>query len=129
MANEMILSRRHVLKRGAALVVGFYLPEKVRGLAGVSNDMATFKPNAWVRIARDNGITILSEVPEMGQGTRTAGVMMLADELYRWSGRAFSASRLRQYRKRTSTSRQEEAEARKRRGFRCAERALRRGKC
>ena len=44
-------------------------------------DASIFKPNAWVRITADNEITILTEIPEMGQGTRTAGVMMLADEL------------------------------------------------
>ena len=35
---------------------------------------------------RDNRITLLTEIPEMGQGTRTANVMMLADELeVEWS--------------------------------------------
>jgi isoquinoline 1-oxidoreductase beta subunit len=44
------------------------------------------KPNAWVRITLDNQITIITEVPELGQGTRTANVMMLADELeVEWS--------------------------------------------
>ena len=34
----------------------------------------------------DNKITVLTEIPELGQGTRTANVMMLADELeVEWS--------------------------------------------
>ena len=80
------LSRREAMKAGAAFVLGFYLP--ARGLAkpSVSADAEAFKPNAWVRVTRDNRITVLTEIPEMGQGTRTANVMMLADELeVEWS--------------------------------------------
>jgi isoquinoline 1-oxidoreductase beta subunit len=73
------LTRRDALKRGTALLFGFHLPLRAAG-TGV------FEANAWVRIARDNQITILTEIPEMGQGTRTANVMMLADELgVEWS--------------------------------------------
>ncbi len=80
------LTRREAMKAGAALVLGFYLPEL--GLAGTSfsADADVFKANAWVRVTRDNRITVLTEIPEMGQGTRTANVMMLADELeVEWS--------------------------------------------
>lgn len=80
------LTRREVMKAGAALLLGFYLPE--RGFAGASfsADADVFKANAWVRVTRDNRITVLTEIPEMGQGTRTANVMMLADELeVEWS--------------------------------------------
>jgi isoquinoline 1-oxidoreductase subunit beta len=79
-----ILSRREVVKAGAALVLGFYLPGQAQ--ERVSPDSEVFKPNAWVRITRDNRITLLTEIPELGQGTRTANVMMLADELeVEWS--------------------------------------------
>ena len=75
------LNRREVLKAGAAFVLGFYLPEP-----GLANPAHAFKVNAWVRVTSDNRITLLTEIPEMGQGTRTANVMMLADELeVEWS--------------------------------------------
>ena len=78
------LSRREAMKAGAAFVLGFYLPG--HGQEPVSSNSDVFKPNAWVRITRDNRITVLTEIPEMGQGTRTANVMMLADELeVEWS--------------------------------------------
>ena len=79
-----ILSRREVVKAGAAFVLGFYLPGQAQ--EPVSPNTEVFKPNAWVRIARDNRITLLTEIPELGQGTRTANVMTLADELeVEWS--------------------------------------------
>jgi isoquinoline 1-oxidoreductase beta subunit len=78
------LSRREAMKAGAAFVLGFYLPG--HGQEPVSHNSDVFKPNAWVRITRDNRITVLTEIPELGQGTRTANVMMLADELeVEWS--------------------------------------------
>jgi isoquinoline 1-oxidoreductase beta subunit len=80
------LSRREAIKAGGAFVLGFYLPQ--RGLAQPSSraDGEGFKANAWVRVTGDNRITVLTEIPEMGQGTRTANVMMLADELeVEWS--------------------------------------------
>jgi len=66
------VDRRGILKTAAALVLGFHLP--ARGAEA-------FQVNAWIRITPDNRITLLTEVPEMGQGTRTANAMMLADEL------------------------------------------------
>src|SRR5271156_4436578 len=76
------LSRREAIKAGAAFVLGFYLPAHGQ----LSSDSEVFKPNAWVRITRDNRITVLTEIPELGQGTRTADVMTLADELeVEWS--------------------------------------------
>jgi isoquinoline 1-oxidoreductase subunit beta len=80
------LSRREAIKTGVALLLGFYLPESGNSLQIVSPGHEILKPNAWVRITPDNQITILTEVPELGQGTRTANVMMLADELeVEWS--------------------------------------------
>jgi isoquinoline 1-oxidoreductase beta subunit len=34
-----------------------------------------------LRITSDNQITVLTEIPQMGQGSRTVDTMMLADEL------------------------------------------------
>ncbi len=75
------ISRRTFLATGsaagAALVLGFYIRRKRRGY----DDANAFKPNAWLRITRDGNITVLVEIPEMGQGPRTVDTMMLADEL------------------------------------------------
>ena len=80
------LSRRQVLKAGTALMLGFYLPLRGQVHPPAAMPSRMFKPNAWVRITQDNQITLLTEIPEMGQGTRTASLMMLADELeVEWS--------------------------------------------
>ena len=73
------IDRRSFCKCGAALIVGFSLP--LRGRSPTSETETGFRANAWVTISADDKITLLTEIPEMGQGTRTADVMMLADEL------------------------------------------------
>ncbi|MGO8792351.1 MAG: molybdopterin cofactor-binding domain-containing protein, partial [Terriglobia bacterium] len=77
------INRREFLKTSArgstALILGFYLPGKAA--ASADSAPAGFKANAWIAITRDDRITLLTEIPEMGQGTRTANAMMLADEL------------------------------------------------
>jgi CO/xanthine dehydrogenase Mo-binding subunit len=60
---------------GVGLVVGFYLPHRGR------TSKQVFSPNAYVRITRDNKITIVVARSEMGQGVRTALPMILAEEL------------------------------------------------
>jgi isoquinoline 1-oxidoreductase subunit beta len=78
------ISRREFLMTssqvGTAFILGFYL------LAGKAQAKASeitpiFKPNAWLRIASDNRITVLVEKPELGQGSRTYVPMMIAEEL------------------------------------------------
>ncbi len=76
-----VFSRRDALKTGMALWLGFRFPLRGQTPDTVASSPDLLQANAWVRIARDNRITILTEIPEMGQGTRTANVMMLADEL------------------------------------------------
>jgi hypothetical protein len=122
------LNRREAIKAGAAFVLGFYLPQ--RGLAHpfASADAEVFKANAWVRVTSDNRITVLTEIPEMGQGTRTANVMMLADEL-EWSGPAFSGSKRPPFPKFTSTLSPGAAAEPPPPGCRCEGRALKHGNC
>ena len=67
------LNRREALQAAAALLIGF----RVRA----ADSSEPYKPNAWIRITPDNRVTILVEVPEMGQGPRTVDAMLLADEL------------------------------------------------
>ncbi len=73
------LSRREFVAAGVAagagLVIGFYLPHKGASPAGI------FSPNAYLRIAPDNRVTIVVARSEMGQGVRTALPMILAEEL------------------------------------------------
>ena len=73
------LSRREFVgagvAAGAGLVIGFYLPHK-----GAS-EKESFSPNAYLRIAPDNKVTIVVARSEMGQGVRTALPMILAEEL------------------------------------------------
>jgi isoquinoline 1-oxidoreductase beta subunit len=74
------LSRRSFLKSSAAfsggLMVGFVLPAGPAGAAGLVHT-----PNAWVHIADDNAITLISARAEMGQGVYTSMPMLLAEEL------------------------------------------------
>ena len=73
------LSRREFVAAGVAagagLVIGFYLPH------GGGSAKESFSPNAYLRITRDNKVTIVVARSEMGQGVRTALPMILAEEL------------------------------------------------
>ncbi|MGH9335963.1 MAG: molybdopterin cofactor-binding domain-containing protein, partial [Vicinamibacteria bacterium] len=84
MMNREILDRRCFLKvSGAAasgLVVGFYMPERwARG--SVVKAAEIFAPNAFVRIAPNDIVTIVVNKSEMGQGVHTSLPMLVAEEL------------------------------------------------
>src|SRR6202021_1742361 len=83
MNSKFEIHRREFLKTtsktGVALILGFYLP--ACAFAQDVPDNRIFRPNAWIRITSDNRITVLTEIPEMGQGPRTVDTMMLAEEL------------------------------------------------
>ena len=81
--------RRQFLKVSAAiaggLLVGVYMPGCDKR-AGVSTkkgkDQApTFAANAWIRIGRDDTVTLSLHHSEMGQGVMTALPMLVAEEL------------------------------------------------
>lgn len=82
-------SRRRFIKlgifAGSVLVVGAYLrfggevqkdPDDVW-----DTDPAAFAPNAWLRINKDNTVTVRINHSEMGQGVTTALAMIVAEEL------------------------------------------------
>ncbi|MFC4314919.1 molybdopterin cofactor-binding domain-containing protein [Steroidobacter flavus] len=75
-------TRRDVLKGGAVLTVGMLLPAV--GVSANDTNVAkagTFVPNAFVRIAEDNTVTVLSKHVEMGQGAYTGLATIVAEEL------------------------------------------------
>jgi len=75
-------SRRSFLKAGAAASGGLLMAVTLPGTLGQAMAAGTVHtPNAWVHIADDNTITILSSHSEMGQGVHTAMPMLVAEEL------------------------------------------------
>ena len=75
-------TRRDVLKGGAVLTVGMWLP--AGGAQANDTNVAqagTFAPNAFVRIAEDSTVTVLSKHTEMGQGSYTGLATIVAEEL------------------------------------------------
>lgn len=84
------IARRDFLKSsalaGGGLLLGFYL--KAGGTASgqvlnVSklNAAGEFIPNAFIRIAPDGLVTIISKRPEVGQGVKTSLPMIIAEQL------------------------------------------------
>ncbi|SDZ16844.1 isoquinoline 1-oxidoreductase, beta subunit [Lysobacter sp. yr284] len=82
-------SRRRFLKSGATigggLVVGFLVPGAKRfaqaAPAAAAALSAGFAPNAFLRIADDDTVTVLLSHSEMGQGIWTGLAMLIAEEL------------------------------------------------
>ena len=76
----MTTSRRTFLKNSAALagsglLMGISIPTALQAAGTVHT------PNAWVHIADDNTITLISARSEMGQGVYTSMPMLIAEEL------------------------------------------------
>jgi isoquinoline 1-oxidoreductase beta subunit len=72
-------SRRTFLKTGA--VAGAALVVEFRFVPRAFAAEESFAPNAFVRIAPDNSVTIVAKHLEMGQGVHTGLATVLADEL------------------------------------------------
>lgn len=79
------VSRRNLLTAGAAagsgLLLGFYLPQAIGAEAAEAATADVFAPNAFVRIDRDDRVTLIMPQVEMGQGTYTSMPMLIAEEL------------------------------------------------
>ncbi|MCC6069587.1 molybdopterin cofactor-binding domain-containing protein [Massilia sp. GCM10020059] len=79
------MSRRSFIKAGTlatgGLVLGFFLPgaNKIAQAAGAPKPV--FAPNAFLRIAPDNTVTVMVNRLEFGQGVHTALPMLIAEEL------------------------------------------------
>jgi isoquinoline 1-oxidoreductase subunit beta len=78
------ITRRSFLRTsvlsGAGLVIAFYVPRKGFAAAAAPQKPAP-PPNAFVRIAPDDSVTILLAHSEMGQGIWTSLAMLVAEEL------------------------------------------------
>jgi isoquinoline 1-oxidoreductase subunit beta len=80
-------SRRDFLKTtalaGGGLVIAFVVPSANRFAfaQAAETPSAAFAPNAFLRIAADDSVTVLMAHAEMGQGIWTALPMLIAEEL------------------------------------------------
>jgi isoquinoline 1-oxidoreductase subunit beta len=75
------VSRRDIIRAGSALVVGAFLPQFARAAEGGARPALTHDPNAFVRIAPDNSVTVLIKHSEFGQGPYTGLATLVAEEL------------------------------------------------
>jgi isoquinoline 1-oxidoreductase subunit beta len=74
------VSRRVFLKTGAAAGGGLLLSFALNCAEG-NAAAGTFAPNAFIRIDRDDAVTLIMPQVEMGQGTYTSMPMLIAEEL------------------------------------------------
>lgn len=80
--KPVVCSRRSFLKATgvstSGLILGFSWPSRA---ARAEPAGGTFQPNGFIAISRETGVTLTIPIPEIGQNTRTALAMILADEL------------------------------------------------
>ena len=74
-------TRRTILKAGTALTVAFWLPNFRQAFADAHTTSGVLEPNAFVRIAADSTVTVISKHVEMGQGVYTGLATIVAEEL------------------------------------------------
>lgn len=80
--NEVLASNRRQFLKGTAavgLVIGLHIPVGNRGAAAAAP--TEFAPNAFLRIAPDNTVTVVCKHIEFGQGPYTGIATILADEI------------------------------------------------
>ncbi|MEN9378486.1 MAG: hypothetical protein RJB15_164 [Pseudomonadota bacterium] len=80
--NPTKISRRRALQLSSGLVLGMHIQQSAFSQS-VDNKIADleFRPNAFLRIANDGSITVISKHIEMGQGISTGLATLLAEEL------------------------------------------------
>ena len=84
MAEIINMSRRDFLKTGTVigggLILGFSL-SSCKSCTEPPAGLEPFVPNAFIRIGRDDMVTIIVNKSEMGQGVFTSLPMLVAEEL------------------------------------------------
>jgi isoquinoline 1-oxidoreductase subunit beta len=86
-AHDINLSRRSLLAGAGALVIGVNLPRGAKAQSGAAQAFrpaggaAAFAPNAFVRVAADDSITVLVKHIEFGQGPFTGLATLVAEEM------------------------------------------------
>jgi isoquinoline 1-oxidoreductase beta subunit len=86
-SEKDLLSRRDFMSRAAVytggLVIAFHVPSFLRSNAFAAEASAKieYPPNAFIRIAPDDSITLTINRLEMGQGVNTAFSQLIAEEL------------------------------------------------
>ena len=79
------LSRRSFIKAGAVagsgLVLGFFMPGANKFAHAADAPKPTYAPNAFLRIAPDNTVTVMVNRLEFGQGVHTSLPMLIAEDL------------------------------------------------
>jgi isoquinoline 1-oxidoreductase beta subunit len=78
--HDKTLSRRDALKGGGALVIGLCLPLKGVRAQGAPK-LPPISPNAFIRIAPDDSVTVIVKHIEFGQGPNTGLATLVAEEL------------------------------------------------
>ena len=82
-ATQGTVSRRTFLQTSTVTTGGLMLGVALPGLVSEAQAAGLmYTPNAWVHIADDNTITLLSARSEMGQGVYTSMPMLIAEELH-----------------------------------------------
>ncbi len=85
MREVVNLSRRGFLKVGLAaggsLVLGVHVPGLGRSAEPAGQAPADFAPNAYLRVAPDDSVTVFAGHSEMGQGVYTSLALIVAEEL------------------------------------------------
>lgn len=76
---DLPLSRRGFLAASSGLIVSFAIPALGQELPGSLSDAPQL--DAWIRIAPEGRITVFTGKAELGQGIRTALLMVAAEEL------------------------------------------------
>src|SRR5687768_6222290 len=76
--QDMQLTRRTLLKGAGGFVIAVHLPW---GRARVQAEEKPFAPNAFVRIAADDTVTVLIKHIEFGQGPFTGLATLVAEEM------------------------------------------------
>ena len=85
--HELDLTRRAALQGLGGLVIGLYLGDSARAQSGAAQAFRpdgvaqVFAPNAYLRVAADDTVTVLVKHLEMGQGPYTGLATLVAEEM------------------------------------------------